>query len=94
MCSDRTNTQMRSHLVRGADIGRGTRFVNQQEWGAPERTRPDRRGHVVRRADEALVDWRLATDRTPGSTAEGARTQTTCAGPFPVTEELHTDGRP
>ena len=69
MCSDRTNTQMRSHLVRGADIGRGTRFVNQQEWGAPERTRPDRRGHVVRRADEALVDWRLATDRTPGPTA-------------------------
>ncbi len=76
MCSDRANTHVLSHLVRAADIGRNTRFVNEQKWGAG-RNGPTPTAAVTSlvAAHESLVDWRLATDRTPGPFAEGARTQ-------------------
>jgi hypothetical protein len=93
MCSDRTNTQMRSQLVRGADIGRGTRFVNQQNGARRSALAPTVAVTSFVRADEALVDWRLATDHSPAP-PPGCPDPDDFAGPFPVSEELHTDGRP
>ena len=56
---------MLSYLVRGADIGRNARFVNQKSGGGPERTRPTVAVTSFVAADEALVDWRLATEPDP-----------------------------
>ena len=63
MCSDWTTTHVLSYLVRGADIGRNARFVNEQMGAGRERTRPDRRGHVVRRGRRSAR--RLAARHRP-----------------------------